>query len=115
METETHPSDGKHGVVCGDLLCSLMSSTAVGSKDDDTRQKRNASHGENENLRPCLRVFSPRGHPAVVGQGSRRVEDGESSRKHGEDNERAAEVDASESKLGHTDAGLDSLCKESAS
>lgn len=105
----THPSNSKHGVVCSDLLSALVSSTAVGDKYDDTSEKRNTSHGQDEDLGPSLGVLCPGGHPAVVGQGPSRVEDGQGCGKHGEDDEGAAEVDATKSHLGHADASLDFL------
>lgn len=108
-EAGTHPSDREHSVVCSDLLSSLVSSTTVGNEDDDASEQRNASHRKNEDLWPLFGVLSPRRHSAVLGEISGRIEDCEHGGKHGKDDERATEVDASKGELGHTDSSLNSL------
>lgn len=86
-----------------------MSTAAVGQEDDDAGEQGEAGHGEDELLGPAVGALGPGGHAAVVGQGSRGVEDGEAGGHHGKDDEGAAEVDATQSELGHADTGFDFL------
>lgn len=86
-----------------------MSSAAVCDKDQDRDSERHAGHGEDELLGPGVGSVGPRGHLALLGERLCGVEDGKGRRQHGEDDERAAEVDTSEGELGHAYADLDFL------
>lgn len=88
-----------------------MTTPAVREKHQDTGKQGDAGHGKGKLLRPrrLLRIGRPGRELASGGQGLCRVEDGERGGQHGQDDERAAEVDSTQGKLGHADAGLDFL------
>lgn len=104
---EDEPGDGKHGVVSADLFSTLVAAAAVGNEDDKAGKERHAGHRKNQLLWPGVGPLRPRGHLGLSGQRLGGVENGKGRRHHGEDDERTAEVDAAESKLGHADTSLD--------
>lgn len=110
---KTYPTDSEHGVISSNLLSPSVTTSAVGSENDDTSSEGDTGHSKNELLRPGIGVLGPGRHSALIRQGLGSVEDGEGCREHAENDERAAEVDTTKGKLGHTDTGLDFLlaCK----
>lgn len=53
------PANGEHGVVGRHLLRSPVTAAAVGQEDNDTTEKRDAGHNEDNNLRPEPSPFRP--------------------------------------------------------
>lgn len=106
---ERKPADSEHGVVHGDLLSTFMSATAVGDHDDDGEEERDAGDRKDHNLRPLRGVRCPRWEVIPWGEGLGCMEDGEGGAEHGENDERAREVDASKNHLGHPYSRFDFL------
>lgn len=110
---KTYPTDSEQGVIGSNLLGPFVTTSTVGSENDETSSEGDTGHSKDELLRPGIGVLGPGRHPALVRQGPGGVEDGEGCREHAENDERAAEVDTAKGKLGHTNTGLDFLlaCK----
>lgn len=106
---EDEPAHGEKRVVHANLLRPVMTTTAVTDKDTDADEERNTGAGEDDVLRPGVGVGRPGGKTVHGGKMSGSVEDGERGRKHGEDNETAAEVDTTKGELGHAYTGFDFL------
>ena len=109
MAASTYPAQSKHCIVSSHFLCPAVTSSTVGQEYNDAGNESNTGHGKNELLGPGLGVLSPRGFVVLVSEGLGGVENGESSRKHGEDDEGTTEVNTSEGHLGQANARLDFL------
>lgn len=106
---EDEPAHGEKRVVHAYLLRPVMTTAAVTDKDTDADEERDAGAGENDVLRPGAGAFGPCGKTVHGRETSGSVEDGERCRKHGEDDETAAEVDTAKGELGHAYTGFDFL------
>ena len=106
-EQEDAEAEGR--VVHGRLARLAVAAAPVRVEDDDADGQRDARNAQQRDLRPGLLAGRPRRQVAARRQRLGRVEDGEGGGQHGEDDERAAEVDAAEEELGDAHALLDSL------
>ena len=106
---EDEPAHGEKRVVHANLLRPVMTAAAVTDKNTNADEKRDAGAGEDDVLRPGVGAAGP-GRKIVHGREmAGGVEDGKRGRKHGEDDETAAEVDTAEGELGHAYTGFDFL------
>lgn len=106
---EDKPANSKERVVHANLLRPLMTPTAVTNEDTDADEQRDARAGENDVLRPRVGASGPGGKAVHGRKMSGSVKDGKRGRKHGENDETAAEVDTAKSELGHAYPGFDFL------
>ena len=108
-DAEDEEDDGEGGVVDRHLLGSMVASSPVRPEDDDGHDERQAGDDQHCDLRPGDGVFGPRGQVVPRREVPGRVEDGEDGSQHRDDDQTAAEADASEEELCHSDFDFDFL------
>ena len=86
-----------------------MTTTAIPNKDKHTNGEGDARGGEDNFLWPRVCVACPWRQTVLSWESLGGVENGERGRKHGKDDQTAAEVDTTEGELCHTNSSLDSL------
>ena len=91
------------------LLHPLLIAPAVSPEHNNRQKQRDASNNEEGHLRPDLCRRSPRREVVPCRKILCCVENGKSRAEHGEDDEGAGEVCASEEDLGNADADFDFL------
>ena len=108
-DAEDEETDGEDSVVCSYFFGSIMPSSAVGNHNNDRHEKRDTGDDQEEDLRPCLGVLSPRRKVVSLGKRLCCVENSECGCQHGEDDETAGEVDTTKEYLCDPHSDLDFL------
>ena len=108
-DTEYEETDCENGVIYRCFLGTSMATAEISEDYTEGHGKRDASNTQESDLRPRLLVRCPCREIASCVEVAGSVEDGKGGREHCEDYETAAEVDASESHLCHSDSSLDFL------
>jgi hypothetical protein len=107
--TEGEESNSENGVVSLDLLCTLVSASAIAPEDGNTEDHGHTSDNKKKDLRPWTGTDSPWRKIASRRQLFCCIEDRKRRSEHGQDDEGACKVDASQKHLCRTNSSFDFL------
>jgi hypothetical protein len=108
-DAEDEEANSEDGIVCGDFLGSIVTSLEVCNHDNHRHEERDTGDGQDQDLWPNLGVFGPCWEVVSWCESLGGVEDGEGGCNHGQDDQTAGEVDASEEDLGYPYSYFDFL------